>query len=108
MRQAEVDAVVAAYAQALGRPLVNGSRKRLSGQAAELLAAGYPAVWVAARAAEMPANGWTDLVLHCERSRVPVPGQAAPVGADAGGERRATPDQVDALRARLAKRGSGL
>ncbi|MFD3518495.1 hypothetical protein [Streptomyces sp. NPDC058657] len=99
----EADAVVEAYVGALGRPLVNGSRVRLRKQAAELLAAGYPVGWLAARAAEMPANGWTNLALHCERSRVPIPGQARPADAGAAGERRATPEEVAALRARLMR-----
>ncbi|MFJ7138031.1 hypothetical protein [Streptomyces fungicidicus] len=103
------DVVVDAYVRALGRPLLNGSRERLRGQAAQLLAAGYPLAWLAARAAEMPANGWRDLVQHAETSREPIPGQAGPVDATApGGERRATPEQVAALRARIAARGSGL
>lgn len=103
------DVVVDAYVRALGRPLVNGSRKRLRNQAVQLLAAGYPVEWLAARAAEMPANGWRDLVQHAEASRAPVPGQAGPVGAAApGGEGAGTPEQVAALRARIAARGSGL
>ncbi|MFG3158201.1 hypothetical protein ACGF7W_39885 [Streptomyces sp. NPDC048219] len=103
------DVVVDAYVRALGRPLVNGSRKRLRSQAVQLLAAGYPVEWLAARAAEMPANGWRDLVQHAEASRAPVPGQAGPADAAApGGEGAGTPEQVAALRARIAARGSGL
>ncbi|MEW1701030.1 hypothetical protein [Streptomyces sp. NPDC091278] len=104
--------VVAAFEAAAGRRLVNGSRQRLRAQAAELLAAGYPVGWLAARAAEMPANGWRDLTVHCERSRVPVPGQTGPSGPTAAGGpgdgTRATPEQVAALRARIAILGSGL
>ncbi|MFE2562140.1 hypothetical protein ACFXGT_40295 [Streptomyces sp. NPDC059352] len=106
---AGADVVVGAYVQALGRPLVNGSRERLRAQAVQLLKAGYPVAWLAARAAEMPANGWRDLVQHAEASREPIPGQAGPVGAAApGGEGAGTPEQVAALRARIAARGSGL
>ncbi|MFG2716584.1 hypothetical protein ACGFX2_39635 [Streptomyces goshikiensis] len=72
-----VEAVVDAYAAALGRPLSASRRVRLWKQADELLRAGYPVEWVAARAAEMPEHGWTDLALHCERSRTPLPGQQA-------------------------------
>ncbi|MBC9730234.1 hypothetical protein [Streptomyces sp. TRM68367] len=79
------DAVVDAYVQALGRPLLNGSRERLRAQAEQLLAAGYPVGWLAERAAEMPANGWRDLVQHAEKTRVPIPGQAGPAAGD--GER---------------------
>jgi hypothetical protein len=80
--------VVAAYAAALGRPLLNGSREGLRAQAAELLAAGLPVAWVADRAREMAGHPeWKDLVKHADRSKVPVPGQkrAAP---SAGGPER--------------------
>ncbi|GAA3265225.1 MULTISPECIES: hypothetical protein [Streptomycetaceae] len=70
-----VEPVVGAYAAALGRPLVSSSAVRLRAQARELVEAGYPVGWLAERAAEMPAQGWTDLVLHAERSRHPLPGQ---------------------------------
>lgn len=82
--------VVDAYAQALGRPLLRDSRAALRRQAAELLAAGYPLEWLVARAAEMPANGWDDLVKHARKSRVPLPGQAGP--ALGGGGRERCPD----------------
>jgi hypothetical protein len=62
--------------------VVTGSRKQLLTQAQQLLAAGYPVGWLAARAAEMPANGWRDLVKHAEASRVPVPGQASGSGRE--------------------------
>lgn len=74
--------MVDAYVAASMRPVLSQRRRALRAQAVELLEAGYPAVWVAARAAEMPARGWTDLVAHCERSRAPLPGQAS------GGEER--------------------
>ncbi|MFJ3819275.1 hypothetical protein [Streptomyces sp. NPDC090056] len=106
----DADVVVNAYVTALGRPLVNGSRERLREQAVQLLTAGYPVGWLAARAAEMPANGWRDLVRHAEASRVPIPGQGGPAGGGGapGGERRSTPAEVEALRARIAMLGSGL
>ncbi|MEV6426038.1 hypothetical protein [Streptomyces sp. NPDC051662] len=72
------DVVVDAYEAAAGRKLLNGTRGALRAQAVELLAAGRPVEWLAARAAEMPGNGWVDLVMHCERSRAPIPGQAGP------------------------------
>ena len=105
------DVVVDAYAEAFGRPLVNGSRQRLRGQAVQLLAAGYPVEWLAARAAEMPANGWRDLVQHAESSRVPVPGQAGPAGAGVAGPGggRGVPDEATrAAMAAILARGSGL
>ncbi|MCT2544302.1 helix-turn-helix domain-containing protein [Streptomyces atratus] len=102
----DADRVVEAYEVAAGRRLLNGTRTLLRAQAVELLAAERPVEWVAARAAEMPANGWTDLIKHCERSRVPLlPGQTSGPGYTPGG---ATPAEVEALRARLAGRGSGL
>lgn len=107
---AGADVVIAAYESAAGRRLVNGSRERLRGQAVQLLGAGYPVGWLAARAAEMPVNGWRDLVRHAEASRVPIPGQGGPAesGGAPGGERRSTPAEVEALRARIAMLGSGL
>ncbi|MFE4177529.1 hypothetical protein ACFRR7_36755 [Streptomyces sp. NPDC056909] len=114
LRQPEdaADRVVDAYVAALGRPLVNGSRERLRRQAVELLAAGRSVAFLVERAAEMPANGWRDLTAHVEawearHARLSHVGpQAGPGARD--GERRATPEQVAALRARLAGRGSGL
>ncbi|MDQ0577899.1 helix-turn-helix domain-containing protein [Streptomyces rishiriensis] len=74
--QDSADAVIAAYIQALGRPLLNGNKEAMREQALELLAAGLPVGWVADRAREMAARPeWRDLVKHAERSRVPVPGQ---------------------------------
>ncbi|MDH6130363.1 helix-turn-helix domain-containing protein [Kitasatospora sp. GP82] len=64
--------VVAAYAAALGRPVVNGTRAALAAQAAKLLADGLPVDWLADRAREMAPKGWTDLEKHVERSTVPV------------------------------------
>ncbi|MFJ8158862.1 hypothetical protein [Streptomyces sp. NPDC094468] len=70
------DVIVAAYAAAFGRPLLNGRRQRLREQALELLTAGLPVGWVADRAREMAARpDWQDLVQHADVSRVPVPGQ---------------------------------
>ncbi|MFJ2923342.1 hypothetical protein [Streptomyces sp. NPDC087307] len=106
----KADVVVDAYERAAGRRLARSMRVRLASQATELLAAGDTVEWLAERAAEMPGNGWRDLVQHCEANRRrPVPAQAGPgLGGAPGGERRATPEQVEALRARLAGRGSGL
>lgn len=105
--EAGAEVVVEAYARALGRPLVNGRRVALRGQAGELLAAGYPVGWLAARASEMPEHGWTDLVTHAERSRVPVPGQASGPGSGESG-RSASRAEIDAAKAARLARGSGL
>ncbi|MFF0408691.1 hypothetical protein [[Kitasatospora] papulosa] len=104
------DVVVDAYEAAAGRRLMNGTRASLRTQAVEVLAAGRPVAWVAARAAEMPAQGWTDLIKHCERSRVPIPGQATGPDAGAfGGARRGEPDEATkAAMAAILARGSGL
>ncbi|MFE3152801.1 helix-turn-helix domain-containing protein [Streptomyces sp. NPDC059218] len=103
---AGADVVVDAYEAAAGRPLLNGTRATLRAQAVELLAAGRPVEWVAARAAEMPANGWTDLIKHCERSRVPLlPGQTAGPGYAPGRVSRA---EIEAAKAAILARGSGL
>jgi hypothetical protein len=86
--QVGADVVVAAYVQALGRPLLNGSREALRAQAAELLTAGLPVDWVADRAREMAAHPeWKDLIKHADRSRVPIPGQAGPNRQTSGRER---------------------
>lgn len=86
--QTEADVVVAAYVQALGRPLLNGSRVALRAQAVELLTAGLPVEWVADRAREMAAHPeWKDLIKHADRSRVPIPGQAGPDRKTGGRER---------------------
>ncbi|MCY0947856.1 hypothetical protein [Streptomyces antarcticus] len=69
--------IVVAYAAALGRPVLNGTRAKLQAQAAELLAAGLPEGWLCDRARELAANGWTDLAQHAERSKVPVPSSTA-------------------------------
>ena len=87
---APADVVVEAYVQALGRPLVNGSRARLRAQAVELLAVGYGLEFLVARAAEMPANGWRDLVKHAQHPGVPDQprkGAGAPGGGRGGRER---------------------
>jgi hypothetical protein len=100
------DVVVAAYEAAAGRRLVSGARQRMRAQAVRLLTAGREVGWLAERAAEMPANGWTDLEMHVGHPRNRLPEQAGPLSG--GGERRATPAEMAALRARIARMGSGL
>ncbi|MFD7868096.1 hypothetical protein [Streptomyces sp. NPDC059783] len=106
----DADRVVAAYEAAAGRRAVNGTRARLRAAAVELFEAGRPVEWVAARAAEMPAHGWTDLITHCERSRVPLPGQeSGPGSGGAGGAGRGELDEATrAGMAAILARGSGL
>ncbi|EST17904.1 helix-turn-helix domain-containing protein [Streptomyces niveus] len=89
VKPSPADAVVDAYVAALGRPLVNGSKVRLRAQAVELLAAGHSVDWVAARAAEMPAKGWMDLIKHCAAQK-PIPGQSQ--AGSAGGRRERCPE----------------
>lgn len=101
----DVDRVVAAYEAAAGRSVMPRTRARLRRDAAELLAAGRPLAWVAARAAEMPAHGWSDLVQHCERSRVPVQGAPPWPGTSGGGWSAA---EIEASKAAILARGSGL
>ncbi|MER5859805.1 hypothetical protein ABT131_30025 [Streptomyces sp900105245] len=72
--------VVAAYAAALGRPVLNGTRSRLEGQAIELLAQGLPEGWLCDRARELAARGWSDLARHAERSTAPLPSEAPAAG----------------------------
>ncbi|MFJ4633599.1 hypothetical protein [Streptomyces sp. NPDC088847] len=64
--------IVDAYAAALGRPVINGTKAKLQGQAVELLAQGLPEAWLCARARELAGRGWTDLVRHAEMSSAPV------------------------------------
>ncbi|MGO4636387.1 hypothetical protein AB4225_36625 [Streptomyces sp. 2RAF24] len=73
----DADAVVAAYERALGRGLSARSAARLRAQAVRLLESGLAAGWLAERAAEMPAKGWTDLELHADHPRHRLPGQGA-------------------------------
>jgi hypothetical protein len=73
--------IVDAYTAALGRPVLARTRSALHGQAAELLAAGFPEQWLTDRARELAAHGWTDLAKHAEKSTVPLPG-AKPAGND--------------------------
>ncbi|MFH9959721.1 hypothetical protein ACH4OX_36710 [Streptomyces roseolus] len=72
------DVVVAAYEEASGYRMTAGFRQQFRDQALEVLATGRPVEWVAARAAEMPAKGWVDLLVQCARSTAPIPGQAGP------------------------------
>ncbi|MBQ0891306.1 hypothetical protein KBZ94_41485 [Streptomyces sp. RM72] len=69
--------IVAAYAAALGRPVLNGTRAKLERQAVELLAQELPEAWLCERAQELAARGWSDLVQHAERSTAPIEGQRA-------------------------------
>ncbi|MFJ3099612.1 hypothetical protein [Streptomyces hydrogenans] len=75
---ADADVVVAAYEEASGYRMTAGVRQQFRDQALEVLATGRPVEWVAARAAEMPAKGWVDLLVQCARSTAPIPGQAGP------------------------------
>ncbi|MEV0185825.1 helix-turn-helix domain-containing protein [Streptomyces sp. NPDC050625] len=70
--QAAGSRIVAAYSAALGRPVLNGTRAKLEGQAVELLAQGLPEAWLCDRARELAARGWSDLVRHAERSTAPL------------------------------------
>jgi hypothetical protein len=67
--------IVDAYAAALGRPVLNGTRAKLEGQAVELLAHGLPESWLSDRAQELAARGWSDLARHAERSTAPLPSE---------------------------------
>lgn len=68
----DTDAVLAAYATALGRPVSPTAAAKLTAQAADYLAAGFPAWWLQERATELAARGWTDLAQHCDRSTAPT------------------------------------
>lgn len=64
--------MLAAYVTTIGRPVSPTARSKLTAQAAELLAAGFPAWWLADRARELATKGWTDLAQHCDRSTAPT------------------------------------
>lgn len=64
--------VLKAYATALGRPVSPATATKLIQQVDDHLAAGFPAWWLADRARELAAHGWSDLAKHCDRSTVPV------------------------------------
>ncbi|NKQ29025.1 hypothetical protein [Streptomyces galbus] len=76
---------MAAYAAALGRPVLNGTRAKLERQAVELLAQGLPEAWLCDRARELAARGWADLVQHAERSTVPIEVRRDQAGASSSG-----------------------
>ncbi|KUN58416.1 hypothetical protein [Streptomyces griseorubiginosus] len=75
--QSAGERVVAAYAEALGRPVMNGTRARLERQAVELLAQGLPEAWLCDRVREMAPRGWSNLVQHVERSTAPLPSEVS-------------------------------
>ncbi|MFF3639053.1 hypothetical protein [Streptomyces sp. NPDC002250] len=77
--------IVAAYAAALGRPVLKGTRAKLERQAVELLGQGLPEAWLCDRAEELAARGWSDLVQHAERSTAPIQGQGGKVGSRRAG-----------------------
>lgn len=66
------DQILNAYVKALGRPVASSIGNKIRDQAGKLLADGLPAWWIADRAKELAANGWTDLAKHCEMSKIPV------------------------------------
>jgi hypothetical protein len=74
-------AVVAAYTQALHRPVTTSTRTNLHQQATQLLADGFPSWWLADRARELAGHGWTDLAKHAARSTVPTT-RTAPDGRE--------------------------
>lgn len=74
----DTNTILTAYAEALGRPVTNGTRSKLADQARTLLAEGYPVAWLADRAREMAPKSWTDLEKHAERSTVPLPAPKRP------------------------------
>ena len=78
----DTDTIVAAYLNTLGRPLSTTTRSKLHAQAAQLLADGFPAWWLADRARELADRGWTDLAQHCDRSTVPTVRKATATSAD--------------------------
>jgi hypothetical protein len=78
----QADTIVAAYLTAAGRPVSSTTRSKLHSQAAQLLADSFPAAWIADRARELAARGWTDLAQHCDRSTVPVQAKATATKAD--------------------------
>lgn len=104
----DVERVVAAYEAAAGRRVLPRTAARLRKDAGELLAAGRPVDWVAARAAEMPGRGWLDLVQHCEASRAPIPGQSGPGGGAAGAADGELDEVTRRGMAAILARGSGL
>lgn len=78
----DVDKVIAAYEDAIGRPLLGDARIKMHTAAAERLTAGIPLHWLADRARELAAHGWSDLAKHCDRSTVPVTRKATDSKSD--------------------------
>ncbi|MCM2424264.1 helix-turn-helix domain-containing protein [Streptomyces sp. RKAG293] len=71
-QDADVAVIVAAYREALKRPITPSVHALLQNDAALLLANNFPAWWLADRAREMAPHGWKKLIDHVDRSKVPV------------------------------------
>lgn len=94
--------VLAAYEDAIGRPLLGDVRKQMEADARLRLEKGFPVAWLIDRARELAAKGWADLGLHCDRSTVPlqagrVDGLAKPCDAHDPFNRFVTNDDGDLI-----------
>lgn len=76
--------IVAAYAAALGRPVLDDTQAKLQAQAVTLLAKGYTESWLCARVREMAPKGWKDLIMHVDHARQPLPTHTASPSAAVG------------------------
>lgn len=101
-REIDPAPVLAAYEDAIGRPLLGKVREQMEADARLRLEKGFPVAWLIDRARELAAKGWADLGLHCDRSTVPihagrVDGLAKPCDAHDPFNRFVTNDEGDLI-----------
>jgi hypothetical protein len=101
-REIDPAPVLAAYEDAIGRPLLGKVREQMEADARLRLEKGIPVAWLIDRARELAAKGWADLGLHCDRSVVPIhagrpDGLAAPCDAHDPFNRFVTNDEGDLI-----------
>jgi hypothetical protein len=71
-REIDPSPVLAAYEDAIGRPLLGKVRQQMEADVRLRLEKDIPVAWLIDRARELAAKGWADLGLHCDRSTVPI------------------------------------
>jgi hypothetical protein len=101
-REIDPTPVLAAYEDAVGRPLLGDIRQQMEHDARLRLEKGFPVAWLIDRARELAAKGWANLGQHCDRSTVPIhagrsDGLSAPCDAHDPFNRFVTDDEGDLI-----------